>query len=155
METEPSAQYPSQKLNFGINSQKIRKSRYQSFLVLSNLTGFPYFIPNILSKIVDPSNFLNLGRWVQLLDPVFRYWSNSRRVFWIRSHAFMMSTKKDQFCGVPPHPIRKNERESHCLKTWNLQTCDKFQDLHPPSTPFHVNVINVWCLNRVYIDSNP
>lgn len=67
----------------------------------------------------------------------------------------MMSTKKDQFCDLPPHPIRKNERESDCLKTLNLQTSDKFQDLHPPSNPLYVNIINVWCLNRLHIDSNP
>ena len=51
VETEPSAQFLSQKLNFCNSSQKIRQSRYQSFVVLSNYIWFLYFIPNILSKI--------------------------------------------------------------------------------------------------------
>ena len=42
-----------QKLNFGNSSQKRCKSRYQTFLFLSSFTGFLYFIPNILSRIVD------------------------------------------------------------------------------------------------------
>ena len=41
-----------QKLNFGNNSQKTRKSRYQIFLDLSSFTGFIYFVPNILPRIV-------------------------------------------------------------------------------------------------------
>ena len=51
METEPSALSASKKLNFGNSSQKIRKSRYRSFVVLFNITGFLYFVPNIVSKI--------------------------------------------------------------------------------------------------------
>ena len=38
---------PFQKLKFVNNSQKVRKGRYPSFLVLSNLIGFAYFAPNI------------------------------------------------------------------------------------------------------------
>ena len=53
METQPSAQSPFQKLNFGSSSQKTPKSRYQTFLVLSSFTGFLYFVPNILPKIVE------------------------------------------------------------------------------------------------------
>ena len=45
---EPSAQSPFQKLNFGSSSQKTCKSRYQTFLVLSNFTGFLYFVLNVL-----------------------------------------------------------------------------------------------------------
>ena len=33
---------------------KIRRSRYQNFLVLSNFTGFLYFVQNIFSGIVGP-----------------------------------------------------------------------------------------------------
>ena len=39
-------------LNFGSSSQKTSKSRYQTFLVLSSFTGFLYFVPNILPRIV-------------------------------------------------------------------------------------------------------
>ena len=39
----------------GNSSQKTRKSRYQTFLVLSSFTGFLYFVANILSEIVVPS----------------------------------------------------------------------------------------------------
>ena len=49
---EPSAQSPFQKLNFGSSSQKTCKSRYQTFLVLPSFTGFVYFVPNILPRIV-------------------------------------------------------------------------------------------------------
>ena len=52
VETEPSAQSPFQKLNLGSSSQKTRKGRYQTFLVLSSFTGFLYFVPNILPRIV-------------------------------------------------------------------------------------------------------
>ena len=72
METWPSAQYLFQKLNFGNSSQKARKSRYQNFLVLSSFTGFIYFIPNILSKIVvfrkdlNPTNSFNYHQRLKL-----------------------------------------------------------------------------------------
>ena len=51
METKPSAQLPFKKLNFGKSSPKVRKNRYQIFLVLSSFTGFLYFLPIILSVI--------------------------------------------------------------------------------------------------------
>ena len=54
---ETSAQSPFQKLSFGSSSQKARKSRYQTFLVLSSFTGFLSFVPNILPSIVDKSCF--------------------------------------------------------------------------------------------------
>ena len=54
---ETSAQSPLQKLRFGSSSQKTRKSRYQTFLVLSSYTGFLYFAPNILPRIVDKPCF--------------------------------------------------------------------------------------------------
>ena len=50
---QPSAQSSFQKLNFGNSSEKTRKSKYQTFLVLSSFTGFLYFVSNILSRIVD------------------------------------------------------------------------------------------------------
>ena len=46
------AQSPPQKLNLGNSRQNTRKSRYQTFLALSSFTGFLYFVPNILSRIV-------------------------------------------------------------------------------------------------------
>ena len=52
VETYPRAQSPFQKLNFGTTPKSIRKSRYQTFLVLSSFTGFLYSVPNILPMIV-------------------------------------------------------------------------------------------------------
>ena len=40
------------KLSFGSSSQKTRKSRYQTFLVMSSFTGFLYSVPNTLPRIV-------------------------------------------------------------------------------------------------------
>ena len=51
METETSAKSPFQKLNFDNSSQKVRKSRYLSFLTLSNITEFLHIVPNILLGI--------------------------------------------------------------------------------------------------------
>ena len=54
VEAQPSTQSPFQKLNFDNSNQKVRKnSRYQSFLDLSNFSGFLYFIPCTLSRIVQ------------------------------------------------------------------------------------------------------
>ena len=50
---EPISQSPFQKLIFGNSSQKSRKTRYQTCFVLSSFTGFLYFVPNILPRIVD------------------------------------------------------------------------------------------------------
>ena len=52
LKTKPSAQCPLQKLNFGNSSEKTSKIRYQTFLSLSSFTGFLYFVPNILPRIV-------------------------------------------------------------------------------------------------------
>ena len=60
----PSAESSFQKLNFGNSIDtnththshthtQTRKSRYPSFLLLSNFTGFLYFVPNILPRIVE------------------------------------------------------------------------------------------------------
>ena len=56
---ETSAQSPFQKSNFGNNSQKTCKSRYQNFLVLSSCTWFLYFVPNILSRNVETETLLS------------------------------------------------------------------------------------------------
>ena len=58
VKTQPSAQSPFQKLNFGNSSQKCRKNRYQAVLFLSSFTGSLYPVPNTLSKIAIVS-------WVQ------------------------------------------------------------------------------------------
>ena len=42
---------PLEKLNFYTTDQNLDKSRYQSFLVLSNYAWFSYFLSNILSWI--------------------------------------------------------------------------------------------------------
>ena len=52
VETYSSTQSPFHKINFGNSSAKRRKSRYQNFLDLSSFTGFLYFVPHILSRIV-------------------------------------------------------------------------------------------------------
>ena len=51
METEPSAQSPFQKKNFGHSSLKLRRSIYQICLALSNFTWFLCFVPLIFSRI--------------------------------------------------------------------------------------------------------
>ena len=52
METKPSAQSLFKIFEFRNSSKKWRKNGYQTFLFLSNTTGFLYFVPNILSGIV-------------------------------------------------------------------------------------------------------
>ena len=53
VKTWPSVQSRFQKLNIGNSSQKTLKSTYQTFTFLSSFTGFLYFVPTILSRIVD------------------------------------------------------------------------------------------------------
>ena len=48
-----SAQSLLQKLNVDSSCHKTRKIRYYIFEVLSNFTVFLYFVPNILTRIVD------------------------------------------------------------------------------------------------------
>ena len=50
VETKPSVQFSLQKSNFGNGSHKVSKNRYHCSLDLSNFAGFPYFVPNILTK---------------------------------------------------------------------------------------------------------
>ena len=52
VETQASAQSPLQKLNFENSCQQTGKIRSQLFEVLSNFTGFLYFVPNIFPRIV-------------------------------------------------------------------------------------------------------
>ena len=52
VDTSPSAKSLFQKLNIGSSSQKTRKSRYQTFLVLSSFTGFLYFVRNVLPRVM-------------------------------------------------------------------------------------------------------
>ena len=52
VETQPSAHFFPQKLNFGDNSQETRKSRYQTFLAMSSSTGLLHPIQNIPPKFV-------------------------------------------------------------------------------------------------------
>lgn len=58
--TEPSAQSRGQKDNSGYSCQKVRKRRYQSFLVQSSLTRFPYFVRIISSMVIWTNPFLPL-----------------------------------------------------------------------------------------------
>ena len=52
METKPSAQSLFKKFDIGNSNQKSGKNGYQTLLFLSNIAGFLYFVPNILSGIV-------------------------------------------------------------------------------------------------------
>ena len=62
VETWSSAQPPFHKLNFGNSRQKPPKSRYQTFVVLSSSTGFLYFDPNILHRIVGDVHIMMFYR---------------------------------------------------------------------------------------------
>ena len=84
VETQPSAQSPFQKLNFGSNSQKTRKSGYRTFLVLSSFTEFLYFVSNILPRIVWANKALVLTRpsLLQTLSSLhFVYYQNVSPTF--------------------------------------------------------------------------
>ena len=52
---ETQASFPSQLQEppFTNSNLNLRISRYQSFLVLAKVTSFSYFLPNILSVIVE------------------------------------------------------------------------------------------------------
>ena len=70
---EKISNYSSQKLNFENSSQKTRKSRYKTFLVLSNFTEFLYFLQNILSRIVWANSVLVLSQSSLLQTLIFWY----------------------------------------------------------------------------------
>ena len=60
VEIYPSTQSPLMKLHIGSRSQKTRKYRYQTFLILSVFTGFQYFILNFLPRINRTDNILEI-----------------------------------------------------------------------------------------------
>ena len=68
LNTQPSAQFHLQKWNFNTSGQKLRKSRYQSFLILPSFAWLLYYLPNILSGIIVSSPSVALicvtGPWV-------------------------------------------------------------------------------------------
>ena len=67
MEIWPSAQSPFPKLKYGSSSPKTCRSRYQNVLVLSSFIRFPYFVPNILPRIVWANKHFVLT-WSSLLQ---------------------------------------------------------------------------------------
>ena len=58
-------------INFGNSNQKVRKSIYHSFLVLSNFTAFLYFVPNILCVTVWANKCLVIMRLRFLQTSIF------------------------------------------------------------------------------------
>ena len=66
------ASFPSRNQTLTIAVKKHVKTRYQTFLVLSSFTGFLYFVPNILSRIVWANKVLVLT-WPSLLQTVI-FW---------------------------------------------------------------------------------
>ena len=66
VEIWPSAQPPLEKLNFGNTSQKKHGKVEITFLVHSSFTGFLYFVPNILSRIVVADELL-----ITFVQPVY------------------------------------------------------------------------------------
>ena len=89
-ETQPSAQSPFQKLNFSSSSQKTRKSRYQTFLVLSSFTGCLYFVPNILPRIVGIKFHLKL---ITLI-----FWIKFAQKVYFRSKVYFFQSKVQPQC---------------------------------------------------------
>ena len=77
-----SSQSSFEKLNFGNSSQETRKNRYQTFLGLSSFTDLPYYLPNVLPRIVPNINLnkeiltkyllclKNLYCWLKNKDPL-------------------------------------------------------------------------------------
>ena len=61
VQIQPCAQFPPQKPYFGNNSQKIRKSRYQTLIALSNLTESPHSAPNTPFRIVEAKEAKIIG----------------------------------------------------------------------------------------------
>ena len=53
--------FPVQKKNVCNSGQKLRKRRYQSFLLLANFAWFLHFVPNVLLGIVEL--WLSVGKW--------------------------------------------------------------------------------------------
>lgn len=62
VEAEPGTQYPFQKKLFDHTSQKLRKTRTQSFLLLSGFACSFYFLLLTFFAIVCPNNFFDITR---------------------------------------------------------------------------------------------
>ena len=88
-------------IKLGNNSQKLRKSRYQTFLFLSSFPGFLYFVPNILPKIVWPNKVLFLTRLSLLQTLIFWHFvyyqristiikENIKQVSWVKPLTLMV-----------------------------------------------------------------
>ena len=88
-------------IKLGNNSQKLRKSRYQTFLFLSSFPGFLYFVPNILPKIVWPNKVLFLTRLSLLQTLIFWHFvyyqristiikENIKQVSWVKPPTLMV-----------------------------------------------------------------
>ena len=109
--TQPSAQSPFHKLNFGSSSKKTRKSRYQTFVVLFSFTGFLYFVPNVLLRMISPNKVLVLT-WPSLLQTlIFRHFlyyksispifkENIKQVSCVNIPNFTVFCKKYFACSV-------------------------------------------------------
>ena len=109
--TQPSAQSPFHKLNFGSSSKKTRKSRYQTFVVLFSFTGFLYFVPNVLLRMISPNKVLVLT-WPSLLQTlIFRHFlyyksispifkENIKQVSCVKIPNFTVFCKKYFACSV-------------------------------------------------------
>lgn len=85
-------------LNLVNSSQKINKSRYQSFSVMSNFTGFIYFVPRILSRIVWGNKFLIITCHNLLQTLIFSSFSlifnrNIKQFNWVKDPNSMILCK--------------------------------------------------------------
>ena len=85
-------------LNLVNSSQKINKSRYQSFSVMSNFTGFIYFVPRILSRIVWGNKFLIITCHNLLQTFIFSSFSlifnrNIKQFNWVKDPNWMILCK--------------------------------------------------------------
>lgn len=85
-------------LNLVTSSQKINKSRYQSFSVMSNFTGFIYFVPRILSRIVWGNKFLIITCHNLLQTLIFSSFSlifnrNIKQFNWVKDPNWMILCK--------------------------------------------------------------
>lgn len=85
-------------LNLVNSSQKINKSRYQSFSVMSNFTGFIYFVPRILSRIVWGNKFLIITCHNLLQTLIFSSFSlifnrNIKQFNWVKDPNWMILCK--------------------------------------------------------------
>ena len=112
LETQDSAQSLLQKIIFGNSFQNLRKSRYQSSPALSNFPWFSYFLPNILSLIVEtalsnnfyvkPENSTSNSHFNYCLEIV-----QIRSFFWclffcIRTESRKIRTRKTSVIGHFP-----------------------------------------------------